>query len=75
MPLLAIVVSEGQRDESKIMHTLMGILFTKRRCSQSSTAIDDNAMFPETTFSLWGTSPSNRMRGLGDKFKWKKGSR
>jgi len=45
------LVSEVQRNESEIMHTLAGVSFTKRRCQQSSTAMGNNAMFPEATFN------------------------
>lgn len=45
------VVSEVQRDESENHAHFGGYSFTKRRCQQSSTAMGDNAMCPETTFN------------------------
>jgi len=45
------VVSEVQRNESKIHAHFGGCFLPSADAFESSTAMGDNAMFPETTFN------------------------
>ena len=73
--LKRVAVSEKKRFEC-IRNRLPNNLPSAQVCKTIS-ATDDNAMSSKSTFNLQGTSPSNRMRGLGKYFKlacWPRGS-